>query len=65
MVPCDSRIEIWGNELYGPRLEERIRVPNNDDSSIAAWLLEIILILNLINPAFSNTIKKYYKILYL
>ena len=36
MAPCDSRIEIWGNELYGPRLEERIRVPNNEDSSIAA-----------------------------
>ena len=35
-APYDSRIEIWGNELYGPRLEERIRVPNNKDSSITA-----------------------------
>ena len=63
MVPYDSRIEIWGNELYGPRLEERIRVPNNIDSSIAAWLSEIILIfLNLINLAFSNTIKNIRKL---
>ena len=25
-APIDSRVEIWGNELYGPKLEERIRV---------------------------------------
>ena len=36
MAPYDSRVEIWGNELYGPKLEERIRVPENDESSIAA-----------------------------
>ena len=36
MAPIDSRVEIWGNELYGPKLEERIRVSNNDDSSAAA-----------------------------
>jgi len=26
MAPNDSRVEIWGNELYAPKLEERIRV---------------------------------------
>ena len=26
MAPNDSRVEIWGNELYGPKLEERIRI---------------------------------------
>ena len=36
MAPFDSRVEIWGNELYGPKLAERIRVPNNKDS-FAAW----------------------------
>ena len=36
MAPYDARVEIWGNELYGPKLEERIRVPENDESSIAA-----------------------------
>ena len=25
-APDGSRVEIWGNELYGPILEERIRV---------------------------------------
>ena len=36
MAPYDARIEIWGNELYGPKLEERIRVPKNDEANIAA-----------------------------
>ena len=36
MAPLDSRVEIWGNELYGPKLEERIRVPKNDEANIAA-----------------------------
>ena len=37
MVPIESRVEIWGNELYGPKLEERIRVTkSNDDYSLAA-----------------------------
>ena len=36
MAPYDARVEIWGNELYGPKLEERIRVPENDNSSFAA-----------------------------
>ena len=36
LAPYDSRVEIWGNELFGPKLEERIRVPKNDEASIAA-----------------------------
>jgi len=33
MAPNDSRVEIWGNELYGPKLEERIRISaDNQDS---------------------------------
>ena len=33
MAPKDSRVEIWGNELYGPKLEERIRVSSDNDYS--------------------------------
>ena len=33
MAPNDSRVEIWGNELYGPKLEERIRVSSDNDYS--------------------------------
>ncbi len=36
MAPLDSRVEIWGNELYGPKLEERIRITKNDDTSLVA-----------------------------
>ena len=37
MAPNDSRVEIWGNELYGPKLEERIRISaDNEDSSLVA-----------------------------
>ena len=36
LAPFNARVEIWGNELYGPRLEERIRVPKNDEVNIAA-----------------------------
>ena len=37
MAPYDSRVEIWGNELYGPKLEERIRVSSqNHDSKFVA-----------------------------
>ena len=36
MAPYNSRVEIWGNELYGPKLEERIRISNNEESSLAA-----------------------------
>ena len=25
-VPYEAKIEIWGNELYGPKLEQRIRI---------------------------------------
>ena len=35
-APIDSLVEIWGNELYGPKLEERMRITNNDDSSLVA-----------------------------
>ena len=37
MAPIDSRVEIWGNELYGPKLEERIRITSgNEDSTLVA-----------------------------
>ena len=36
MAPLDSRVEIWGNELYGPKLEERIRINNNEDTTLVA-----------------------------
>ena len=36
-APNDSRVEIWGNELYGPKLEERIRISSeNEDSTLVA-----------------------------
>jgi len=36
-APIDSRVEIWGNELYGPKLEERIRVSSESaDSKLVA-----------------------------
>ena len=36
-APKDSRVEIWGNELYGPKLEERIRVSSEtEDSKLVA-----------------------------
>jgi len=35
MAPLNSRVEIWGNKLYGPKLEERIRVSNKEDSFAA------------------------------
>ena len=25
-APNDSRVEIWGNELYGPKLEDKWRI---------------------------------------
>ena len=31
MAPNDSRVEIWGNELYGPKLEERIGINDYKD----------------------------------
>ena len=37
MAPNGSRVEIWGNELYGPKLEERIRISvDNEDSTLVA-----------------------------
>ena len=36
-APKDARVEIWGNELYGPKLEERIRISSeNEDSTLVA-----------------------------
>ena len=55
MAPYNSRVEIWGNELYGPRLEERIRVPNNEDSFAAWFKLRILIFLYLINSVFFST----------
>ena len=37
MAPNGSRVEIWGNELYGPKLEERIRIStDNEDHTLVA-----------------------------
>ena len=37
MAPNDSRVEIWGNELYGPKLEEIIRISaDSEDSTLVA-----------------------------
>ena len=37
MAPNESRVEIWGYELYGPKLEERIRISaDNEDSTLVA-----------------------------
>ena len=36
MAPHNSKVEIWGNQLYGPKLEERFRITNNDNNSLAA-----------------------------
>ena len=36
-VPDDSRVEIWGNELYGAKLEQRIRISSQfQEHSFAA-----------------------------
>ena len=35
MAPSDSKVEIWGNQLYGPKLEERIKINDDDDSLVA------------------------------
>jgi len=31
VAPKGSKVEIWGNELYGPRLEERITIPDSSN----------------------------------
>ena len=44
MAPNDSRVEIWGNELYGPKLEERIRISaDNEDPTLVAWIKSLIV----------------------
>ena len=58
MAPYNSRVEIWGNELYGPKLAERIRVPNKEDSFAAWFLIDNFYFLNLINLVFNSTILK-------
>jgi len=35
MAPNESRVEIWGSQLSGPKLEERIRI-NDDRDYLAA-----------------------------
>ncbi len=35
-VPYESKIEIWGHELYGPKLEERIRITSQYKESLFA-----------------------------
>ncbi len=35
-VPDDSRVEIWGNELYGPKLEQRIRINSQSEEHLFA-----------------------------
>ena len=36
IVPEDSRVEIWGNESYGPCLEQRLRVTSSFEEPLAA-----------------------------
>ena len=35
-VPEDSRVEVWGNELYGPKLAERIRITSQTQEHLFA-----------------------------
>ena len=45
MAPDYSRVEIWGNELYGPKLEERIRISSDsEDSSLVAQVRIFIIV---------------------
>ena len=45
MAPNDSRVEIWGNELYGPKLEERIRISSeSEDASLVAWFVGYLIV---------------------
>ena len=37
LAPQESKVEIWGDELYGPKLEQRLRIESlNKDLPIAA-----------------------------
>ena len=50
MAPNDSRLEIWGNEFYGTKLEERIWVwSDNEYSTLVTWDEKLIncLIVNI------------------
>tara|TARA_B100001250_G_C19708168_1_gene747914 strand:- start:414 stop:596 length:183 start_codon:yes stop_codon:yes gene_type:complete len=33
-APEGSRVEIWGHEHYGPKIEERIRIPTEKKSPL-------------------------------
>ncbi len=36
-APTESRVEIWGNDFYGPIIEERIRInSSNEDIRLVA-----------------------------
>ena len=55
MAPNDSRVEIWGNELYGPKLEERIRVSSdNEDSTLVAQIRYSLIVFE--SKFFTNTL---------
>ena len=34
-APEESKLEVWGNGLYGPNLEERIRIKENSNTMAA------------------------------
>ena len=54
MAPNDSRVEIWGNELYGPKLEERIRISaDNEDSTLVAYNRYYLIVFE--SKFFTNT----------
>ena len=54
MAPNDSRVEIWGNELYGPKLEERIRISaDNEDSKLVARKRNFLIVFQ--SKFFTNT----------
>ena len=55
MAPNDSRVEIWGNELYGPKLEERIRISaDNEDSTLVAQNRYYLIVFE--SKFFTNTL---------
>ena len=31
-VPEDSKLEIWGHEMYGPNLEQRLRINSQNET---------------------------------
>tara|TARA_Y100001968_G_C18930878_1_gene514201 strand:+ start:329 stop:520 length:192 start_codon:yes stop_codon:yes gene_type:complete len=36
MAPKNSQLEIWGIESYGPRLEQRLRLPDTQKEDFIA-----------------------------